>query len=410
MGLAISRNYMRQLLLSGDLGFRFEEMLKRSYSRWISQGDVAVDVGAHDGLHTRALLDSVCEEGKVFAFEPLPGKYSVLCSLFSENNVFLMNSALSNQGGVAEFVVVKGDLQKSGLLQRDGVASDAGFERISVEVGRMDDFLHEMGRVAYIKIDVEGAEINCLLGAQQIIEESRPLISCEYGESSYVAYGCTAWSLYDFCCDRRYVIYDIFLNRLSSRLDWQEGVDSVCWDYFLVPAEREIEFVEKVVLPERRESAGQIPLFLWRNFSAEECVVKLLSGFSCSESWGVWTDSEKAVMTVSMPKHSPNGFVLNVFGRGYAPREGDIQEIEFFVMDEMAGTIRCCHSEGEDFMKSVRLSVPENAVKNGSVEVLIHIRHPLSPLEAGVSGDTRRIGFALHGISARELNSESCIF
>lgn len=409
MKAAISRDYMRKLLLNGDLGFRFEEMLQRHYSRWVESGDVVVDVGAHDGLHTTELQGLVGASGKVFAFEPIPGKFDSLKRSIISQNVILMNSALSCERGNFDFVVVRDNMQKSGLRQRKDIGGDSDIEVISVPVECLDDYLERLGRVSFIKIDIEGAEINCLLGAESVIRNFRPLVSVEYGASSYLAYGCTEWSLYDLCQERNYVLYDIFLNRLGSRLEWQEGVDSVCWDYFMVPAEREIEFVRKVVLPERRESIGEVPLFFERNFSAENGFVELCSGFSCVESWGVWTDSEEAVIKVKMLKPSPNGFVVSIFGRGYVPRAGDAQEIDFFVMNEAAGAIRCCHSEGADLMKTAHLFVPGHAVKNGFVEVLVRVRNPLSPLEAGVSLDARRIGFALHGVSARESNSGLCI-
>ncbi len=117
---------------------------------------------------------------------------------------------------------------------------------IPVKVDTLDMHTENLRSVDYIKIDIEGGEIGCLEGATRTIDKFRPLISTEYGYPSYSVYGLTKDSLFNFASSKNYVLFDIFLNRIDTRDEWHIVCDSICWDYFLVPAEKLDVFTERV--------------------------------------------------------------------------------------------------------------------------------------------------------------------
>lgn len=69
-------------------------------------------------------------------------------------------------------------------VAREDTASDAEF--IAVQVTRLDEFVSngDYGMPSFIKIDVEGGEIDVLEGAQRILEQMRPAVACEVREST----------------------------------------------------------------------------------------------------------------------------------------------------------------------------------------------------------------------------------
>ena len=146
--------------------------------------------------------------------------------------------ALSRQSGTLPYKIVHNLLEQSGLKERVFDRADLNIETITVTVSTLDEQLADLDRIDYIKIDVEGAEIDCLHGAVNILAKFRPLVSVEYGESSYSAYGHEASTLLEFALDHDYVISDFFANVIDDHETWQEVCNRSYWDYMLVPKER----------------------------------------------------------------------------------------------------------------------------------------------------------------------------
>ena len=60
---------------------------------------------------------------------------------------------------------------------------------ITVEVERLDDALPDAFRPAFIKLDVEGAELEVLQGALETLKAYRPVVAFEHGFGSADHYG-----------------------------------------------------------------------------------------------------------------------------------------------------------------------------------------------------------------------------
>ena len=140
--------------------------------RFLRPDDVVIDVGAHVGNHT-IFFSAICH-CFVIAFEPDQNNYEMLKRNIFLNNlekrVELWQAALSSQSGLGQVV--------------DGPTATASTRRLSltsdgsVSVVRLDDVALEK-RVHLLKIDVEGHELQVLLGAAKLIERYRPRIYVE---------------------------------------------------------------------------------------------------------------------------------------------------------------------------------------------------------------------------------------
>lgn len=164
----------------------YEAILEKSYRRLINKGDAVIDIGAHGGRHTAPFAELVGEKGRVIAFEPLPEKAAILRSRFFQlGQVSVREVALGDKNGQFEYNRVENAPEESGLKQRIYNIPDPKIEKIIVSVTTLDQECGALDRIDFIKIDVEGGEIDCLNGCKAILQKFRPFISVEYGYPAY---------------------------------------------------------------------------------------------------------------------------------------------------------------------------------------------------------------------------------
>ena len=144
-----------------------------------------IDVGAHAG---EVLADMVrCAPlGRHMAFEPLPELAATLRRRFPAVGVHEV--ALSDHTARSSFVHVVSRPGWSGLRPR-ALAAGERSETIDVDVRRLDDLLPADLAPRLVKIDVEGAELGVLRGAEATLAEHRPLLLLEHGLGSADEYG-----------------------------------------------------------------------------------------------------------------------------------------------------------------------------------------------------------------------------
>lgn len=235
----IRLSQIREILNRGLWQPDYEAILRHSYSRFIKECDVVVDVGVHVGLHLEQFINLVGPSGRVIGFEPIPELFTEVAHRFSAPHVELHNIALGSVSGTSSFVVARGALGESGLKERVfNAGNEVRPESIEVRVAKLDDLLAGVEALDYMKMDIEGGEIDSLRGSTRLIHQHRPVISLEYGWAGYTAYGYNADTLYELASSWDYVLFDLFWNSLEKRDDWRLACDSIYWDFFMVPKER----------------------------------------------------------------------------------------------------------------------------------------------------------------------------
>ena len=218
----------------------YEDVLQGAYERFLRPGDTVIDIGAHTGRHTAHFAALVGREGHVWAFEPLPAMAGILRNRFGHmNEVTLDTKALSSAVGTAQYKFVTNAPEESGLQERIYNISNPIIETIDVEVSTVDTLFPTLGGVSYVKIDIEGGEIDCLAGMNGFLRRNRPIVSVEYGFPGYSRYGSTKDSLFDAAMRYDYRIADLFGTLIKERAEWHQVCDVGPWDFFLVPCEME---------------------------------------------------------------------------------------------------------------------------------------------------------------------------
>lgn len=158
------------------LTIREDEIIERFCPE---QGSTIIDVGAHFGRYTIIASKRVGPNGKVIAIEADPGNFEVLNKNISLNR--LNNIVSLNFAAYSEETLLKLHLPNKGLgYTMYNTVMSTRFETgrfIEVKANTLDHLLesgglHQTDKISWIKIDVEGAELEVLKGANRILSTS----------------------------------------------------------------------------------------------------------------------------------------------------------------------------------------------------------------------------------------------
>jgi FkbM family methyltransferase len=145
-----------------DTNFRADE--ERFLRDVLRPGDVAIDVGANVGSTALSSAIAVGPKGHVLAVEPHPRIFSYLKANIARNaarQIEAMQCALSHEVGEAGFTDRRSDDQNA--ISPDG--------RIAVPRRRLDD-IAPRGKIALLKVDVEGHEYFVFKGGKDTLERT----------------------------------------------------------------------------------------------------------------------------------------------------------------------------------------------------------------------------------------------
>jgi FkbM family methyltransferase len=151
----------------------FDQNALPSVLPFIKEGDVIIDAGANIGCYGIAFINKAGQNGMLHAFEPSKESFECLeHNLGKFDNVELYNSALSYKKGYCEVI-----------RENDNVGMNYVKETNKTEATRVTtiDSL-ALNKVDFIKIDVEGDELNVLIGAYQTITKCKPTMYIEINE------------------------------------------------------------------------------------------------------------------------------------------------------------------------------------------------------------------------------------
>ena len=156
---------------------RYGEYSEAEPALWrklIKPGDIALDIGANIGALTLPLAEMVGPEGRVHAFEPHLQNYMLLKqNCYGYANVEVWNYALGAELAFAE----------APRLETLPHTNYGGIEFSQSQTGTAQVIpLDQLGldRVNFMKIDVEGWEIDVIHGAMLTINRDRPIMYVEW--------------------------------------------------------------------------------------------------------------------------------------------------------------------------------------------------------------------------------------
>jgi FkbM family methyltransferase len=166
---------------------RENERLIALLEELLEPGSDCLDVGAHEGLVLREIV-RLAPSGRHIAWEPLPAFADRLRAEFP--SVDVREAALSDRAGERDFAHLVGAPGWSGFVARP-VPGGGPVETIRVRCERLDDAVPDDVAPAFVKIDVEGAEEEVLLGAVETLRRHRPVVAFEHGLGSADHYDTT---------------------------------------------------------------------------------------------------------------------------------------------------------------------------------------------------------------------------
>jgi FkbM family methyltransferase len=181
---AIDRRFYYQRFRRGDLSNEDEFELLSSLVR---PGDTVLDIGANLGGYAVRLSALVGEQGLVHCFEPVPRTCRLLrfniARLAPHRNVIIHEAAVSDAAGRATLhLPMEGQLAN---YYTPSLRRRPGARPIEVRTVALDDlFRNAPSRIAFMKIDAEGAEALVLRGALEIMRLHRPAVLCEVAGSN----------------------------------------------------------------------------------------------------------------------------------------------------------------------------------------------------------------------------------
>ncbi|WP_457962749.1 FkbM family methyltransferase [Arthrobacter sp. D1-29] len=158
-----------------NTGNFYESQFLDALASILKPGDLVIDVGANVGNHT--LYFSQVLGCHVVAYEPV--EEALRCLLhsvelnFADERVEVRPFAVGRTSGRAHVHSVnKGNLGATSLMpSMNGDIVLTSLDEQDIE-----------GKVAFIKIDVEGMDLDVICGAKTLIERDRPFISCEIND------------------------------------------------------------------------------------------------------------------------------------------------------------------------------------------------------------------------------------
>jgi FkbM family methyltransferase len=156
----------------------------------------AIDIGANHG-DVLAEIVRTAPEGRHLAFEALPELAEHVRGRFP--GVDVRQLALTDAPGTATFHRAVG-AEGYSRLGADGIPDGFAVQDIVVQTGRLDDVVPDGFAPAFIKIDVEGAELFVLRGAIETLRRHRPVLWIEHGRTTDGYRGASSHDLWDLLC------------------------------------------------------------------------------------------------------------------------------------------------------------------------------------------------------------------
>ena len=149
----------------------------------VGQGATAIDIGANLGYYTRPLSAIVGDAGHVYAVEPVPVIFDVLKrNVAGRKNVTLLNYALGNEERTIEMandsVAVAGYFGTGRNFVSDGELSGEAI-RFTAQMRRGSELFATVGKIDFIKCDIEGYERVVIPELKPLIERHHPTVLIE---------------------------------------------------------------------------------------------------------------------------------------------------------------------------------------------------------------------------------------
>jgi FkbM family methyltransferase len=156
---------------------------------YLEKAEVIFDIGANIGQTSLNITQTQKKKGLnpvIYAFEPYPRTYHKLktnVDLNASSDILAYNLGLSTEKGILH--MIQHSPSNSGGFRMTNNPTNS----VAVPVISLDEFVSEnhLMKVDFIKIDVEGFELQVLKGAQETLKRFKPILVFEYSVKNILA-------------------------------------------------------------------------------------------------------------------------------------------------------------------------------------------------------------------------------
>ena len=180
-----SQRYLLKKRLVRAINNNYEKELN-IIDRFSDKSKNALDIGVYRGVYSLKLSQNFKQ---IHAFEPNPLLFPYLNDNLKKiiKNINLYNLALSDKSGETELKlpvrsrsIFKDNIEELYQLGAASIHPEnefENFEKVQVKVEKLDNILIE--DIGFIKIDVEGHELEVIEGAKETIIKNKPVLLIE---------------------------------------------------------------------------------------------------------------------------------------------------------------------------------------------------------------------------------------
>lgn len=170
-----------------------------------------LDIGANVGMFSMSIANSL-ENVSIHAFEPVPTNFSVLKTNLKVNNLETKIAANNLAvGSTCSTINMSLEGQLSHVLKTENIDTSAKIGVNSVSI----DYYCETNKITDVKLikcDVEGFELEVLIGAKKILELQKPSLIIEIEDKWTSRYGYCGQDVFNFLEDFGYIGSPILSN------------------------------------------------------------------------------------------------------------------------------------------------------------------------------------------------------
>ena len=170
---------------------------------------IVIDVGAYDGDSTIFFAEKL--KNKIIGFEPNPIPFEKAKKNTAKyGNVELVNLGLSDRIGDVDFHVTTNSVSSS-LFQIKDFSEISPAETIKIKVTTLDNYFEAYKEILLIKLDVQGAELSILRGANETLKKTK-LVLTEVSITDLYHGACLYFDLDSFLRSNHFNIHTIVTN------------------------------------------------------------------------------------------------------------------------------------------------------------------------------------------------------
>lgn len=178
---------------------------------------VIIDGGANVGDYS-LLVNRIIPGCKIYSFEPVDATFQKLMeNIKDHNNILPVNKGFFKENCSSDINLFSSD-EHSSLYNIQGL-ENASNQKVTIDLVRGDDFMKEnnIDSIDFLKLDVEGAEYDALLGFESCIKNGKvKAVQFEYGYIN-ISTKKLLIDFYNFFEANEYIVGKIFPKKVEFR-------------------------------------------------------------------------------------------------------------------------------------------------------------------------------------------------